>query len=145
MIKNINKSDIRDTKAFKEFLEWELDNNIMHYKNEELQRNLEVFIQYLGSAQSLHHWSMERVGKKFGISKERVRQIFNKYLTHFIVYLHFMYKYDKEHFLIETLMSYLSRQDRIRLLKYFDDGKPFRYITYKEIFILNYKSKMSLG
>lgn len=140
-----NKPDIRITDDFKEYLKWELNNNIMHYKSEELERNLNVFIEYLGAVQKLEKTTMLEIGNKYNISKERVRQIFNKYLTHYIAFLFHMYGFSPYHTTVKELLSYLSSNNRTKIMDYFCIGKPFNYLTYKEISMLNYRSKMSLG
>ena len=105
----INKYDIRNTDEFNRFYNWELNTNILHHKSENVERNLEIFKIYLGHSQQVHLWNMTKIGNEYNITRERVRQIYNKYTIHFILYLYYILEYDPDNNLIKTLLGLLSR------------------------------------
>lgn len=111
---SILKYDIRETTEFKNFYNWELNTNILHHKSENIERNLTIFKIYLGHSQCLHMWNMTKIGNKYNITRERVRQIYNKYTIHFILYLYYIMGYDKDNDLIQTLLGLLSRSRYVK-------------------------------
>ena len=105
----ITKYDIRNTDEFNRFYNWELNTSILHHKSENVERNLEMFKIYLGHSQQVHLWNMPRIAKEYGVTRERVRQIYNKYLIHFILYMYYILEYKRDNQLIIYCMGLLSR------------------------------------
>lgn len=111
---SILRYDIRDTDEFKNFYNWELNTSILHHKGENIERNLTIFKLYLGHSQCLHLWNMPRIGNEYNITRERVRQIYNKYTIHFILYLYYILEYDRNNVMIKTLLGLLSRSRYVK-------------------------------
>ena len=128
-------NDIRELPVFKEFYNWELNTGILHFKSENFIRNLEIYKIYLGRQQNLHLWSLTKMGNKYGVSKERIRQIFNRYQIHFILYLYYKCRIKRNNELLNRCLGLLSGKDMERVVQHFIDGKPFKYITRRELTI----------
>jgi hypothetical protein len=81
---------------------------------------------------------MTKLAIDYDVTKERVRQLYNKYLIHFILYLVYILEYEEDNKLVTNCIDKLSKRDGERVQQHFKDGNPFKHITSRELFIFRY-------
>lgn len=133
--------DIRITNEFIEFIKWEYNTNIVHFKTENFGRNIQIFISYLEGAQKLSKKSLQKIGIEYSITKERVRQIYTKYLIHFILYLHYVYGYNLSNELFNYTIHLLNTKQFYMLKQHLIDKKPFKGITRQDLTMFIHNKK----
>lgn len=140
-----NKQDIREFPIFKNYMNWELSTKSLHRDRDTLNRNLYIFISYLGKSQNLTNIALDDLGHKYCLNKERIRQIYTKHLLRFILYIYYICKprYRKNGTDIFSMsINLLSDADKNRLLKHLEDGKPFKLIGPKDLLLIKRTCKI---
>ena len=140
-----NKEDIREFPIYRSFIYWELNNKKLHRDNENLKRNLDIFIIYMGKAQRIEKVSMREIGEKYNLKKERVRQIFTKYLLYFILYMFYIGNLDynpNDNNVFTDSIELLPNRDKERVIQHFKDKKPFKYIGPQDLRLIKRTCKI---
>ena len=140
-----NKEDIREFPIFKNYINWELSTKSLHKDRDTLNRNLYVFTAYLGKSQNITDVSLNDLGDKYCLNRERIRQIYTKHLLRFILYIYYICKpkYRKKGTdVFSTSINLLSEADKNRLLKHLKDGKPFKHIGPKDLLLIKRTCKI---
>lgn len=140
-----NNQDIRELPIYKSFILWETNVKGLHKDSEQFDRNLDIFEFYLGHTQGLYNIHLRDIGNKYNIKKERVRQIYAKYLLHFILYMFYVGNLEynpKNDDVFTNSIELLSFADRQRVIQHFKDKKPFKYIGPRDLMIIKRTCKI---
>lgn len=113
--------NIRDSKEYDEYKKFRINlAHIKHYDAVTLKRNLLITELWLGKKQNIQKITLEDIGKQFCVTRERIREIYVKYITEFILYLYYKmgYALNDDIFIISmNTLSDAHKQDIINFIK----------------------------
>lgn len=121
--------DIRDTVEYKEFKSFYL--NTLHMRKMNVDSaNRCVFIvdTWLDRKQNIKKVTLENICtmlKQEGsyVTKERVRDIFTKYIAEFILYLYYIKQYDMNNEILVYTINLLSESSQKEIINYITNGE----------------------
>ena len=125
------------TEEFEKFKDFETKISVLHFQLEEASRNFEIFSNCLELKQITNYKIYSKIGEQYNLSRQRILDIYDKYLIHFILFLHYKLNYEWEHSMILQCMSVLDDSAKGRLYKFRLDKKPFKEANKRDLYFLS--------
>lgn len=129
---------ILQSKEYKQFIEKQLSTPMLHFSLEYTKRNIDIFNKCLETFyNNLSTYGMlSKTAKSHNLSKQRVSDIFNKYMIHFIVYNinELDHKYEDNY--ISFCCKLLNKQSYKNLQDYIDTGKTIKQISNRDLYFI---------